>query len=141
MSDLWIPDAAQPKVIEVELGQKSEKRYEQIWAAYRRGLPKGSVLLYLVGWPRGVECLLKHARRDGHWYIYVAHLRDFRRYLGRCPFTGSSPEGGHAQFFLKTLAQEPAVPAEIVAGIMQQESIGFRKVVRPPMEVNYARLT
>lgn len=135
MSDLWIPDAAQPKVIEVELGQKSEKRYEEIWAAYRRDLPKGSVLLYLVGWPRGVECLLKHARRYGHPYIYAAHLRDFRRYLGRCPFTGLSSGSGYAQFFLKTLAQEPVVPAEIVAGITEQESIGFRKITRIPMEV------
>ena len=136
MSDLWIPDEAQPKVIEVELGQKSERRYEEIWAAYRRGLPKGSVLLYLVGWPRGVECLLKHARRYGHPYIHVAHLRDFRRYLGRCAFTGWSPEGGYSQVFLKKLNDSPAVPAEIVDNWNLEDRKGFRKFPIVSMEVN-----
>lgn len=88
IADLWIVDPLQPKAIEVELHQKSELRYRDIWQAYRRRLRSNSVVLYLTGWPGGVRCLLAHAAHFEADFIYVCGLKEFRESEGRHPFIG-----------------------------------------------------
>lgn len=42
MPDLWIKDDEHPKAIEVELTQKAEGRYKQLWDLYGRSMPYGA---------------------------------------------------------------------------------------------------
>ena len=86
VSDLWVA-AARPKAIEVELTQKSESRYKEIWDAYRLRLPEGATVLYLTAWPSGVPCILKHAREQRAEFIFACGLREFRNACGRSTFT------------------------------------------------------
>lgn len=88
IADLWIVDPVQPKAIEVELIQKSELRYRDIWRAYRSRLRSKAVVLYLTSWPSGVRCLLAHAARFEADFIYVCGLKEFRESQGRHPFLG-----------------------------------------------------
>lgn len=88
ISDLWIVDQLQPKAIEVELVQKSESRYQEIWNAYRRRRPENGLVLYLTGWPHGPECILEHAERFRMDFIRVCALAQFRETGGRAPFIG-----------------------------------------------------
>jgi hypothetical protein len=89
ISDLWIVDEERPKAIEVEMTQKSQSRYEEIFEAYRRRLPTGGEVLYLTAWPSGVRCILEHARESRAPFIYACSIEDFRRSAGRAPFQGA----------------------------------------------------
>jgi len=89
VSDLWVA-GARPKAIEVELTQKSESRYKEIWDAYRLRLPEGAAVLYLTAWPSGVPCILKHAREQRAEFIFVCGLREFRNTCGRAVFSASN---------------------------------------------------
>lgn len=88
ISDLWIVDQDEPKAIEIELVQKSEARYQEIWNAYRRRRPENGLVLYLTGWPHGPECILEHAQRFRMDFIRVCALAQFRETGGRAPFIG-----------------------------------------------------
>lgn len=88
IADLWIVDPLQPKAVEVELNQKSELRYKEIWRAYRSRLRSKAAVLYLTGWPGGIRCLLTHAARFEADFIYVCGLQEFRKSHGRHPFLG-----------------------------------------------------
>lgn len=94
ISDLWIVDQLQPKAIEVEMHQKSERRYEEIFEAYRRKMPDGGVVLYLTAWPSGVRCILNHAQTFRAPFIYACSLAEFRRSAGRAPFESATVEDG-----------------------------------------------
>lgn len=87
VSDLWIVDA-QPKAIEVELTQKSEGRYKEIWDAYRLRLPDKASVLYLTTWPSGVSCILDHAREFRAEFVYACDMDEFRSSCGSAPFQG-----------------------------------------------------
>jgi len=49
LPDMWIVDQERPCAVEVELTQKSEKRYRSLWDEYRARMPHGGVVLYLTG--------------------------------------------------------------------------------------------
>ncbi|HVC09710.1 MAG TPA: hypothetical protein VNH15_07215 [Elusimicrobiota bacterium] len=88
--DLWLPDKEYPKAIEVELTQKSDLRYKEIFDRYFNQISyKGSVL-YLTGWPKGAEFMWKLARKHDVTRLFVASLQEFRDSGGRCGFTGYS---------------------------------------------------
>ena len=89
ISDLWIVDEERPKAIEVEMTQKSQSRYAEIFEAYRRRLPRGGEVLYLTDWPSGVQCILEHARECRAPFIYACSIEEFRRTAGRAPFLGA----------------------------------------------------
>ncbi|MDE2490208.1 MAG: hypothetical protein KGM24_05135 [Elusimicrobia bacterium] len=91
-SDLWIVDRRRPKAVEIEMGQKSEGRYEDIFEGYRRRMPPGGAVLYLTAWPTGVGCILRHARRHRASFVYACSLADFRRTAGRAPFVCAADE-------------------------------------------------
>jgi hypothetical protein len=92
ISDLWIVDHVQPKAVEIEMHQKSEKRYEDIFETYRRKLPEGGVVLYLTAWPSGVRCILSHAQTFRAPFIYACSLAEFRRTGGRALFQSATVE-------------------------------------------------
>lgn len=86
--DLWIVDKEHPKAIEVELTQKSELRYKEIFYRYSGMIGYGGAVLYLTGWPRGPETLWKIIKKHERIYIHVASLQEFRDRRGRCEFVG-----------------------------------------------------
>ncbi len=94
ISDLWVVDPVQPKAIEVEMHQKSENRYEEIFEAYRRKMPDGGAVLYLTAWPSGVRCILSHAQTFRAPFIYACSLAEFRRSGGRALFQSATVEDG-----------------------------------------------
>jgi hypothetical protein len=111
--DLWIVDKEHPKAVEVELTQKSELRYKEIFYRYSQMVGYGGMVLYLTGWPNGPDLLWKLAKKWDRPFIYVASIQQFRRTSGRCPFTNC--EG-------RSLILAPAQPAskpelETVGGI------------------------
>ena len=90
-SDLWIETILGPMAIEVELTQKSRKRYAGIFDTYRRrfsDLGAGSAL-YLTGWPHGAAVILRNARDQRAPFVFVCALDEFRRTAGRCAFEGA----------------------------------------------------
>jgi len=112
LSDLWIVDP-QPKAIEVEISQKSEHRYKEIWDAYRLRLPHNSPVLYLTGWPDGVRCILYHARQFRAPFVHACALDAFRASCGRAAFKGIL-EG--QPFLLAQSGSGPAAPSLQVSG-------------------------
>jgi len=94
ISDLWIVDRVQPKAVEIEMHQKSENRYADIFEAYRRKLPDGGAVLYLTAWPSGVRCILGHAQTFRAPFIYACSLAEFRRTGGRAFFQSATVEDG-----------------------------------------------
>lgn len=92
VSDLWIPDREHARPIEIELTKKAEFRYKELWQSFR-AYPSGSQVLYIAGWPGGVEYLLKLTKKletAGGWRIYVCGLKEFRDSLGRCAFANDT---------------------------------------------------
>lgn len=90
-ADLWI-DTPAPRAVEVELTQKSRRRYEEIFDSYRRRLGAGGAVLYLTGWPQGSAMILRNARDFRAPFVFACALDDFRRMAGRCVFE-SAVEG------------------------------------------------
>ncbi len=84
--DLWIVNEEWPVAIEVELTQKAEARYKELWQSYKDRVPYGTKILYLTAWPEGVKCLLKLTREFEGYLIFVCDLKTFRESGGRCPF-------------------------------------------------------
>lgn len=89
LPDLWIVDKERPCAVEVELCQKTGRRYEILWEEYRRKLPRGGALLYLTGWPRLKDTLLAQGRRQRLPNLYGASLQDFRAAREHCAFEGT----------------------------------------------------
>jgi hypothetical protein len=85
--DLWIVDKERPCAVEVELCQKSERRYAGLWEDYRHRMPRGGVLLYLTGWTGLRDTMLRRANERQFPLLYAATLRDFRAARERCVFT------------------------------------------------------
>ncbi len=92
ISDLWIVDGERPKAVEIEMHQKSERRYEDIFETYRRKLPPGGAVLYLTAWPSGARCIQRHAQTFRAAFVYACSLSDFRRSAGRAPFESATLE-------------------------------------------------
>lgn len=90
-ADLWI-DTANPRAVEVELTQKSRRRYEEIFETYRRRLPGAGAVLYLTGWPGGVSIILRNARDQRAPFVFACSLDEFRRAAGRGIFQGAVTE-------------------------------------------------
>lgn len=88
VADIWI-DSNPPKAIEVELTQKSRRRYEEIFESYRRRLPRNGAVLYLTGWPEGTGMILRNAREQRAPFVYACALDEFRRTAGRALFQGA----------------------------------------------------
>lgn len=88
-ADLWI-DTPAPRAVEVELTQKSRRRYEEIFGSYRRRLTGGGAVLYLTGWPEGSAMILRNARDQRAPFVYACALDEFRRTAGRCVFEGAA---------------------------------------------------
>ena len=86
--DLWIVDEEHPKAIEVELKQKSELRYKEIFYRYSSMVGFDGEVLYLTGWPNGPDMLWRLAKKYEKIHIYVASLAEFRESQGRCDFIG-----------------------------------------------------
>lgn len=84
-ADLWI-DTPAPRAVEVELTQKSRRRYEEIFGSYRRRLTGGGAVLYLTGWPGGSAMILRNAQDNRAPFVYACGLDEFRRTAGRCVF-------------------------------------------------------
>jgi hypothetical protein len=84
-ADLWL-DTPEPKAIEVELTQKSRRRYDEIFETYRRRLPRNGSVLYLTGWPNGASIILRNARDQRAPFVFACALDEFRRTAGRCTF-------------------------------------------------------
>jgi len=91
--DLWIVDQKAPKAIEVELTQKSEMRYKEIFYRYSNMVAYDGMVLYLTGWPNGPELLCKLANKWDKPFIYAASLQEFRDRRGRCQFIGYRSNG------------------------------------------------
>jgi hypothetical protein len=90
-ADLWITTTLGPMAVEVELTQKSRRRYEEIFEMYRRrfsSLGNGSAL-YLTGWPQGAAMILRNARDQRAPFVFACALDEFRRTAGRCTFEGA----------------------------------------------------
>lgn len=87
-ADLWIEES-EPKAIEVELTQKSKRRYEEIFESYRRRLPRNGAVLYLTGWPGGASAILRNARAQRAPFVFACDLDSFRASGGRAPFQGA----------------------------------------------------
>ena len=91
-ADLWIDSPTEPRAIEIELTQKSKKRYQDIFETYRRRLPLGGAVLYMTGWPEGAGLILRNARAERAPFVYACALDEFRQSAGRCPFQGAVPD-------------------------------------------------
>jgi len=91
-ADLWIDGPPAPRAVEVELTQKSRRRYEEIFETYRRRLPGSGAVLYLTGWPGGVPVILRNAREQRAPFVYACSLEEFQRSAGRCVFQGAVTE-------------------------------------------------
>lgn len=104
--DLWIVDQERPCAVEVELCQKSERRYRDLWEEYRRKMPDGGKVLYLTGWDNLRDTLLKLANAERLPILYAASLGDFRAARERCVFTSfRSWEGRHDELQLVSTPQ------------------------------------
>ncbi len=88
VSDVWI-DAQPPRAVEVELTQKSRGRYAEIFENYRRRLPRGGAVVYLAGWPGGVDMILRNAREQRAPFVFAGALDEFARTAGRAAFQGA----------------------------------------------------
>lgn len=92
LPDLWIVDEERPRAVEVELIQKSEHRYKEIFYRYSNMIEYGGAVLYLSGWPKGAEFLWTLAKKWDRPFIYVASLEQFRATQGRCRFVAIRDE-------------------------------------------------
>ena len=88
-ADLWISPPPIGMAVEVELTQKSAKRYAEIFENYRRRLGREEVLLYLTGWPNGSNMILQRARDHRAPFVYACSLDEFRAACGRSTFRGA----------------------------------------------------
>lgn len=88
LPDLWVSDVRQPKAVEIELTLKEYSRYRRLWTAYRSGLPREAVLLYITAWPHGPKAILSRARDMLMDFVYVCDLAEFEESAGTCAFVG-----------------------------------------------------
>jgi hypothetical protein len=127
LPDLWVVDEKHPKAIEVELMQKSEHRYKEIFYRYSNMVGYGGAVLYLSGWPKGAELLWKLAKKWDKPFIYVASLERFRASQGRCRFVAIrdelhlAPELPVAPVVVPTPAPEPVEAGAVskAAGVQE----------------------
>ncbi len=88
-ADLWVDTTLGPKAVEVELTQKSRRRYAAIFETYRRRLSGDEAVLYLTGWPQGASIILRNARDQRAPFVFACALQAFRLAAGRCVFEGA----------------------------------------------------
>lgn len=86
LPDIFIAAKDQQKAIEVELHQKSDRRYAELWDLYRRKLREGGSVLYLVPNDARREGLLRLARRFGAEFIYALDIPTIQKNLGCAEF-------------------------------------------------------
>jgi len=90
LPDLWIVDKVSPCAVEIELCQKSEKRYAELFEDYRRRLQQGGKVLYLTGWPGLRDTLLRLAANRRFPRLYAASLGEFKEARGLCTFQAAT---------------------------------------------------
>ena len=90
LPDLWIPDKDSFCAVEVELCQKSVKRYANLFEEYRRYLSRSGKVLYLTGWPGLRDTLLKLAAERRFPSLYAASLDEFKEARGLCTFRAAT---------------------------------------------------
>jgi hypothetical protein len=117
LPDLRVQNAGRPVAIEVELEQKSRKRYWRIWNAYAARWPKDGVVLYLVDWPSGMESLIELAREWGAGFIWVSDFREFRLCQARPAFIRRRPSGNYDMLHLDPIPSRESRPG---AGASQE---------------------
>lgn len=91
--DLIVSDEQWFGMVEVELHQKSDKRYLELWDHYRRRLPERASLLYLLPTRERMRGLLELAGTRYFPFLYALDLPSFQGSLGRADFLNS---GGKA---------------------------------------------
>lgn len=79
LSGGWVP-------VEVELHQKSDQRYRELWKKYGSRLPPGAPVLYLVPSGERAQGLLELADSGYHPQVHVQTLPAFRESLGQISF-------------------------------------------------------
>lgn len=133
--DLWIvstPNKRNPRAIEVELTQKSELRYKEIFNRYSNMVGYSGMVLYLTGWPSGPEVLYRLIKKWDKPFIYVTSLERFRAQRGRCQFIGCC--GGDEDFFpgqKKEVVPAPASPPEQQVPATVASAQGLPPQLRP----------
>jgi len=90
--DLTLFTATGRHRLEVELHQKSDKRYKKLWERYRDWLSKGDKVLYLVPSEQRMKGLLELARTGYFPHIFVLDLPAFRESLGEASFSNKDGE-------------------------------------------------
>ncbi|HXT00338.1 MAG TPA: hypothetical protein VN915_06660 [Elusimicrobiota bacterium] len=105
--DLLVQDAqSQWHSIEVELTAKSRERYRELLYKRESRWAEG-MILYLTGWPTGVEYLLSLMEKSQSVSTYAASLAEFREQLGRCQYLRQTTNGYRKTFNLPVI-KEPA---------------------------------
>lgn len=111
LPDLRIADAAGVvHQVEVELTPKSRERYRAMFTEGARQTFDGKVL-YLTGWPTGVEHIVHLATTVQRTNVYAADLAEFRAAPRQCRFIRRGSLGSVQAF---TLPQVGA-PVEVAA--------------------------
>lgn len=113
LPDLLVQDAREQwHAVEVELTAKSRERYlELLWNRERRW--RGGMVLYLTGWPTGVEHILGLMGKSQSVRTYVASLAEFKERLGRCEYVRMTTLNNLQTFALSTI--KDAARAEVPA--------------------------
>ncbi len=132
-ADLWIDSPSQPKAVEVELTQKSKRRYEEIFASYRRRLPRNGVVLYLTGWPGGAAIILKNARAQRAPFVYACSMDEFRQAAGRGVFRGAV-EGRAVVLAQEAVKELDAQRQEVAKSIAIEAETGLRVYIPQRLE-------
>ena len=92
LPDLWIVDRDWPCAVEIELNQKSERRYRDLFEEYRTRLQRGGRVLYLTGWAGLRDTIIKLATQRRFPHLYAASIPDFRAARERCRFVAATGE-------------------------------------------------
>jgi hypothetical protein len=111
LPDLLIADAKGVcHAVEIELTPKSRNRYRAIFHDRSRYCWPGMVL-YLTGWPSGLEYLVAAASKAQTAVVFTASLADFRAAPTRCEFVRRHSLGGLQRFTLPIAAAAPPPPS------------------------------
>lgn len=95
--------------LEVELTAKSRKRYQEMFHSRARR-SWGGMILYLTGWPTGLEHIVHLAEKAQSSSIYAASLANFRADPRRCEYVRRHSMGGIQKFFLPALQAIKELP-------------------------------
>jgi len=87
--DLIVNDPKYPRYVEVELNQKPNKVYSEIWHRYGEILPEEYVIVYLMATNDACRRIITLAERLGMEKLYTAAIDEFRARQGRVLMKGT----------------------------------------------------